>query len=151
MESIPSRGGVTPDRRVVNTKPRVLASGQQVSATSKTFAAMARLLRHSTAVVVSGAGRLLFWNARKEFFMETAGTVGLRAGFAAIVAVMLAIDLFMVGGGRERRVSFREAATWSVVWIAITLAFAGAWLIIQFHWILYIFGAFLRVTGIKMY
>jgi tellurite resistance protein TerC len=80
--------------------------------------------------------------------METAGTVGLRA---AIVAVMLAIDLFMVGGGNERRVSFREAATWSVVWIAITLAFAGAWLIIQFHWILYIFGAFLRVTGIKIY
>ena len=159
--------------------------------------------------------------------METAGSVGLWARFAAIVLVMLAIDLFVVGGGKERRVSFREAATWSVVWIAITLAFAGglwwhldgamwnevantkalefvtgyliekalavdnvfvwlmlfgffavpaelqkrvllfgvlgaivmrtvmifagAWLITQFHWILYIFGAFLLITGVKMY
>ena len=159
--------------------------------------------------------------------METVGSLGLWAGFAAIVLVMLAIDLFVVGCGKERRVSFREAATWSVVWIAITLAFAGglwwhldgtlgreiantkalefitgyliekalavdnvfiwlmlfsffavpaelqkrvllygvlgaivmrtvmifagAWLITQFHWILYIFGAFLLVTGVKMY
>ena len=158
--------------------------------------------------------------------METVGSLGLWAGFAAIVVVMLAIDLFVVGGGRERRVSFREAATWSVVWIAITLAFAGglwwhldaslgreiantkalefitgyliekalavdnvfvwlmlfgffavpaelqkrvllygvlgaivmrtvmifagAWLITQFHWILYLFGAFLVFTGVKM-
>ena len=57
--------------------------------------------------------------------METAGSVGLWAGFAAIVLVMLAIDLFVVGGGKELRVSFREAATWSVVSIAVTLAFAG--------------------------
>ena len=56
--------------------------------------------------------------------METVGSLGLWAGFAAIVVVMLAIDLFVVGGGKEHRVSFREAATWSVVWIAITLAFA---------------------------
>jgi tellurite resistance protein TerC len=28
---------------------------------------------------------------------------------------------------------------------------AGAWLIAQFHWILYFFGAFLLVTGIKMW
>ncbi len=27
----------------------------------------------------------------------------------------------------------------------------GAWLIAQFHWLLYVFGAFLVVTGIKMY
>ena len=57
--------------------------------------------------------------------METVGSLGLWAGFAAIVLVMLAIDLFVVGGGKEHRVSFREAATWSVVWITITLAFAG--------------------------
>ncbi len=159
--------------------------------------------------------------------METIGNPGLWAGFASIVIVMLAIDLFVVGGGKAHRVSFREAATWSVVWIAVTLAFAGglwwhldgsmgreiantralefitgyliekalavdnvfiwlmlfgyfavppelqkrvllygvlgaivmrtvmifagAWLITQFHWILYIFGAFLLVTGVKMY
>jgi tellurite resistance protein TerC len=27
----------------------------------------------------------------------------------------------------------------------------GGWLIAQFHWILYVFGAFLLLTGIKMW
>jgi len=31
------------------------------------------------------------------------------------------------------------------------MIFAGAWLITQFHWILYFFGAFLLITGIKMW
>jgi len=31
------------------------------------------------------------------------------------------------------------------------MIFAGAWLIAKFHWILYIFGIFLFVTGIKMW
>ena len=31
------------------------------------------------------------------------------------------------------------------------MIFAGAWLIAQFHWLLYVFGAFLLVTGIKMW
>jgi tellurite resistance protein TerC len=149
------------------------------------------------------------------------------AGFFAIVLVMLAIDLFVVGGGKEHRVSFREAATWSCIWIGVSLTFAGAlwwyldgafgreianqkaleyvtgyliekslavdnvfvwlilfsffaiplelqkrvlvlgvlgaivmrtimifagvWLITQFHWLLYVFGAFLLITGIKMW
>jgi tellurite resistance protein TerC len=149
------------------------------------------------------------------------------AGFFAIVLVMLAIDLFVVGGGKQHRVSFREAASWSAIWVAISLAFAGAlwwyldgtagrevandkalefvtgyliekslavdnvfvwlmlfsffaiplelqkrvlalgvigaivmrtgmifagvWLIAHFHWLLYVFGAFLLITGIKMW
>lgn len=31
------------------------------------------------------------------------------------------------------------------------MIFAGAWLIAEFHWILYVFGAFLVFTGIKMW
>jgi tellurite resistance protein TerC len=31
------------------------------------------------------------------------------------------------------------------------MIFAGAWLIAQFHWILYVFGAFLVFTGVKMW
>ncbi len=149
------------------------------------------------------------------------------AGFLAIVLVMLAIDLFVVGGGKQHKVSFKEAATWSVVWVSVSflfaaalwwhldgsagrevanqkslefvtgyliekslaidnvfvwlmlfsffgiplelqkrvlvlgvlgaivlrtvMIFAGAWLITQFHWMLYLFGAFLLVTGIKMW
>ena len=159
--------------------------------------------------------------------METIGSLGLWTGFAAIVLVMLAIDLFVVGGGKEHRVTYKEAAIWSMVWISLTFAFAGAlwwhldgslgrevantralefitgyliekalavdnvfiwlmlfgyfavpaelqkrvllygvlgaivmrtvmifagaWLISQFHWILYIFGGFLLITGVKMY
>ena len=159
--------------------------------------------------------------------METIGTWWMWVGFLAIVLVMLAIDLFVVGGGKQHKVSFKEAATWSVVWVSVSflfaaalwwhldgsagrevanqkslefvtgyliekslaidnvfvwlmlfsffgiplelqkrvlvlgvlgaivmrtvMIFAGAWLITQFHWMLYIFGAFLLVTGIKMW
>jgi tellurite resistance protein TerC len=159
--------------------------------------------------------------------METIGTWWMWAGFFAIVLVMLAIDLFALGGGKQHRVSFKEAASWSGIWVGVSLAFAGAlwwyldgtvgrevanakslefvtgyliekslavdnvfvwlmlfsffaiplelqkrvlvlgvlgaivlrtiiifagvWLIAQFHWLLYFFGAFLLITGIKMW
>ena len=159
--------------------------------------------------------------------MESIGNVWLWSGFAAIVTVMLAIDLLAVGGSKRHRVSFREAATWSLIWVAVSflfaaglwwyldgsagrdvanektleyitgyliekslavdnvfvwlmlfaffgiplelqkrvllygvlgailmrtaMIFAGAWLIAQFHWILYVFGIFLLVTGVKMW
>ena len=159
--------------------------------------------------------------------METLGTWWMWAGFFAIVLVMLAVDLFVVGGGKEHRVTLREAGTWSAVWVAAAFAFAaalwwyvdgtagretantaalefvtgyliekslavdnvfvwlmlfsffavpaalqkrvlvygvlgailmrtvmifaGAWLIAQFHWLLYVFGAFLLFTGVKMW
>ena len=159
--------------------------------------------------------------------METLGTWWMWAGFFAIVLLMLAVDLFVVGGGKEHRVTLREAGTWSAVWVAAAFAFAGAlwwyvdgtagretantaalefvtgyliekslavdnvfvwlmlfsffavpaalqkrvlvygvvgailmrtvmifagaWLIAQFHWLLYVFGAFLLFTGVKMW
>ena len=149
------------------------------------------------------------------------------SGFSLIVVVMLAIDLFVVGGGKEHRVSFREAAIWSCIWVGVSMLFAGflwwylyrttgldianektleyvtgyliekslavdnvfvwlilfsffaiplelqkrvlvlgvlgaivmrtvmifagVWLITQFHWLLYVFGAFLLITGVKMW
>lgn len=159
--------------------------------------------------------------------MESIGNLWLWAGFGAVVIIMLMVDLFVVGGGREHKVSMREALGWSVVWVLLSLAFAGAlwwfldgsagravanqktlefvtgyliekslavdnvfvwlllfsffhipathqkrvlifgvlgaivmrtamifggaWLITKFHWILYLFGAFLIVTGVKMW
>jgi tellurite resistance protein TerC len=159
--------------------------------------------------------------------MESIGSPELWVAFGAVVVAMLAIDMFVVGGDKEHRVSFREAATWSVIWVMVSMLFAmalwwylegsagrevanqkslefvtgyliekslavdnvfvwlmlfsffgiplelqkrvlvfgvlgaivmrtvmifaGAWLITQFHWILYVFGAFLLVTGIKMW
>ena len=159
--------------------------------------------------------------------METIGTWWMWLGFFIIVLAMLSVDLFVVGGGRKHRVTFREAGLWSIVWVGVSLAFAGAlwfyldgamgreianektleyitgyliekslavdnvfvwlmlfsffaipvelqkrvlvlgvlgaivmrtvmifagvWLITQFHWLLYVFGAFLLITGIKMW
>ena len=158
--------------------------------------------------------------------MEHINNPWLWGAFSVTVLIMLAVDL-LVGGGKQHRVSFREAATWSVVWVSVSMLFAtglwfyfdahggrelanqktlefitgyliekslavdnvfvwlmlfsffgiplalqkrvlvfgvlgaivmrtamifaGAWLIAQFHWILYLFGAFLLVTGIKMW
>lgn len=148
------------------------------------------------------------------------------AGFAVFVVVAVAIDLLVMKNQGAHRVSVREALNWSVLWIALSLAFCGllwwyldanfgremanlkatefltgyliekslsvdnvfvflmiftyfavpaefqkraliigvigaiilraimilvgAWLLAQFHWILYLFGLFLLVTGIKM-
>jgi len=159
--------------------------------------------------------------------METIGTWWMWSGFLVIVLIMLAIDLFVVGGSKQHRVTLKEAATWSGIWISVSFLFAGAlwwyldgtagrelanqktleyitgyliekslaidnvfvwlmlfsffaiplelqkrvlilgvlgaivmrtvmifagvWLITQFHWLLYVFGAFLLVTGIKMW
>lgn len=159
--------------------------------------------------------------------IQTIGEWWMWPALLGIVLVMLAIDLFLVGGGKEHRVSVKEAAIWSVIWISVSLSFAGglwwyldtfhsrvvandkvleyltgyliekslaidnvfvwimlfsffgiplelqkrvlllgvlgaivmrtimilagAWLIAKFHWILYLFGAFLLITGIKMF
>jgi tellurite resistance protein TerC len=159
--------------------------------------------------------------------MESIGNIWMWTGFFAVVLVMLCIDLFLVGGGKRHRVSVREAAVWSLIWVSVSLAFAGAlwwyldgtagrevadqktleyltgyliekslavdnvfvwltlfgyfsiplelqkrvlvlgvlgaivlrtimifagaWLIAEFHWLLYVFGVFLLVTGIKMW
>lgn len=158
--------------------------------------------------------------------MESIGTWWMWAAFAAIVVVMLALDLLAFGGGKRHRVSLKEAAGWSVAWVSVALLFnaglwwyldgsvgraianekaiafltgylvekslavdnvfvwmlifsffavplelqrrvllygivgaivlrtvmifSGSWLIAEFHWILYVFGAFLIATGIKM-
>jgi len=160
--------------------------------------------------------------------METVsvGTPLLWAGFIAFVLVMLALDLFVLGGRHAHKVSVKEAAAWSVVWVTLAFVFngllwwhldgtvgrevanakalefftgyliekslsvdnifvflmvfgyfavppeyqrrvliygvlgaivmraimilAGAWVVSQFHWVIYLFGAFLVITGIKM-
>ncbi|MEW5891606.1 MAG: TerC family protein [Pseudomonadota bacterium] len=154
------------------------------------------------------------------------GTPLMWAGFIAFVLVMLALDLFVLGGKQAHKVSVKEAAAWSVAWVTLALAFngllwwwldgtagrevanakalefltgyliekslsvdnifvflmifsyfavppeyqrrvliygvlgaivmravmilAGAWVVSQFHWVIYLFGAFLVATGIKM-
>lgn len=158
--------------------------------------------------------------------MQTIGTPGLWIAFAAVVVAALVADFFVLDRRGAHRVSFREAALWSLVWIALALAFnlalwwwvdahagrteaneiglefltgyllekalaidnifvfllvfntfavpvelrqralmlgvlgaialrailifVGAALVARFHWVLYLFGLFLVVTGAKM-
>ena len=149
--------------------------------------------------------------------MESSGSPWMWGGFIAFVLAMLALDLG-VFHRQAHKVSVREAAVWSVVWVGLALAFnailwkafgpqrgmefltgyliekalsvdnifvfvlifgafsvpdtyqhrvlfwgilgalimraifvgLGATLIASFHWVLYLFGAFLVITGIKM-
>jgi tellurite resistance protein TerC len=158
--------------------------------------------------------------------IESTGTPILYLGFTLLVIVLLAVDFFVLKAQGAHRVSVKEAAAWSVVWIAIALVFGGwlwwyldgrfgrevaneealeyltgyliekslavdnvfvwitlfnffavptefqkrvllygvlgaivmravliyvgALLLAQFHWILYVFGLFLLLTGVKM-
>lgn len=57
--------------------------------------------------------------------METIGTWWMWSGFFVIVLIMLAIDL-VVGGSKQHRVTLKEAATWSGIWVGVSLLFAVA-------------------------
>ncbi|MBI1834626.1 MAG: TerC family protein [Burkholderiales bacterium] len=146
--------------------------------------------------------------------------------FIAFVLAMLALDIFALGGSKSHKVSIKEAASWSLVWVSLALLFnfgmyvylkdvigeaaamsksmefltgyviekslsvdnvfvfllifghfavpeqyqrkvllygvlgailmrivmilAGSWVVSQFAWILYLFGLFLLVTGMRM-
>lgn len=159
--------------------------------------------------------------------MDTIGTPFLWLVFAGVVILALLADLVLMRHGGPHKVSFKEAAWWSIGWVALALAFnawlwwhtgqrlgaeagsrigmefltgylvekalavdnifvflmlfnyfavpemqrqralilgilgalvlrailifAGALLLAKFHWILYLFGAFLLLTGIKMW
>jgi tellurite resistance protein TerC len=158
--------------------------------------------------------------------METIGSPLLWTAFAVVVVVALLVDLVLMRHGGPHKVTFKEAAWWSLGWVALAMAFnvwlwwyagqqfgpeagnrigmefltgylvekslavdnifvflmiftyfavpeeqkqrvlvigivaaivlrailifAGALLLAKFHWILYVFGAFLLLTGIKM-
>ncbi|MGP3111259.1 TerC family protein [Serratia marcescens] len=158
--------------------------------------------------------------------MNSVGTPWLWGSFAAVIVVMLAIDLLLQGRKGVHTMTLKQAASWSLVWVSLSLLFnfgfwyylnetagragadtqalafltgyliekalavdnvfvwlmlfsyfavpanlqrrvliygvlgaivlrtimifAGSWLVSQFQWLLYLFGAFLLFTGIKM-
>ena len=159
--------------------------------------------------------------------METIGTPLLWLVFGGVVIAALLADLVLMRHGGPHKVSFKEAAWWSIGWVVLALAFngwlwwytgqrlgaeagsdigmefltgylvekalavdnifvflmlfnyfavpemqrqralvigiigaivlrailifAGALLLSKFHWVLYVFGAFLLLTGVKMW
>ena len=162
--------------------------------------------------------------------MSSVGTPLLWSLFAAFIVLAVAVDFLALNRQGAHKVSMREALVWSLIWVAVSAAFAGwiwwylgaspdeamraqantkllefttgyliekalavdnvfvflmvftyfsvpaefqkrvlmlgilgaivlravmilvgAWMIARFHWILYVFGAFLVFTGIKMW
>ena len=60
--------------------------------------------------------------------METIGSPLLWGGFAAMVVVALLVDLVLMRSGGPHKVTFKEAAYWSLGWVALALLFnAGLW------------------------
>lgn len=158
--------------------------------------------------------------------MESISEWWLWAGFFVFILVMLAVDIFLLGGKKAHRVSTRESLCWVIVWMSLACMFnlllwqylthtagsvianqkalefftgyliefslsvdnmfifimiftyfavsaeyqrrillygvlgaivmrlmmilLGVFLVSRFHWILYIFGLLLVITGIKM-
>lgn len=158
--------------------------------------------------------------------IESVAQPWMWAIFIGFVLLMLAVDVFALGGSRSHKVSVKEAAAWSLVWVSLALLFdlglwvylsetvgreiatakameflagyviekslsvdnvfvfllifghfavppqyqrkvllygvlgaivmrvimilAGSWVVTQFSWVLYLFGIFLLVTGMRM-
>jgi tellurite resistance protein TerC len=60
--------------------------------------------------------------------METIGTPLLWGVFALVVVGALLVDLVLMRHGGPHRVTFKEAAWWSLGWVALALAFnTGLW------------------------
>lgn len=53
--------------------------------------------------------------------MESIANPWLWAAFFSVVIIMLAIDLFWVGGGKQHKVSVKEAAIWSGIWVSVSI------------------------------
>lgn len=60
--------------------------------------------------------------------VETIGNWWLWSGFFGLVLAFILMDLYLLGGNKAHKVSMKEAAGWSLFWIATSLAFAaGLW------------------------
>jgi tellurite resistance protein TerC len=57
--------------------------------------------------------------------IESIGTPMLYLGFTLVVIVLLVTDFLVLKAQGAHRVSLKEAAAWSCVWIAVSLAFCG--------------------------
>ena len=109
----------------------------------------------AVAMAFNGA---LWWYLDAQQGREVATQVALEFFTGYLVEKSLAVDnifvflmlftYFSVPGEQQQRVLI-YGVLGAIVLRAIMI-FIGAALIAQFHWILYVFGAFLLITGIKM-
>lgn len=55
--------------------------------------------------------------------MHTVGNPLLWGSFAVVVIIMLAVDLLMQGRAGDKPPSMKQAALWSLLWVALALVF----------------------------
>jgi tellurite resistance protein TerC len=55
--------------------------------------------------------------------MHSIGTGGLWAGFFIFILAILIIDIVVLGRRKSHKISMREAATWTLIWISSALIF----------------------------
>ena len=102
---------------------------------------------------------LLWWAVRDSHGIELANAKGLEFLTGYLIEKSLAVDnifvflmiftYFAVPPAFQKRVLM--IGILGAIVLRTVMILAGAWLIQHFHWILYVFGAFLVLTGIKMW
>jgi tellurite resistance protein TerC len=112
-------------------------------------------------VAVSFAFNALFWWAVKDSSGDAAlaNTKALEFLTGYLIEKSLAVDnifvflmiftYFAVPPSYQKRVLMIGII--GAIVLRTVMILAGGWLLQQFHWILYVFGAFLVITGIKMW
>lgn len=101
----------------------------------------------------------LWWYLDGQIGRELANQKTLEFATGYLLEKSLAIDnvfvwlmifsAFAVPVALQRRVLLYGVL--GAIVLRTIMIFAGAWLIAEFHWVLYVFGAFLVFTGIKMW
>ncbi len=110
-------------------------------------------------ISISLSFNLLIWlYLRSVTDAETAGQLGLTFLTAYLIEKSLSIDNlfvfylvfqhFKIPTNHQHRVL--SYGIWGAVIMRLAVILAGIWLISKFHWLLYVMGAFLFFTGIKI-
>ena len=102
---------------------------------------------------------LLWWYLDGSQGRQTANTVSMQFITGYLVEKSLSIDnvfvFLMIFSYFAVPVEFQKRALIigiiGAIVLRAVLILAGAWLLEEFHWLLYVFGAFLVFTGIKMW
>ena len=101
----------------------------------------------------------LWWHAGQQFGSDAGNRIGMEFLTGYLVEKALAVDnifVFLMIFGyfavpEEQRQRVLVIGIVGAIALRAVLIFVGALLLAKFHWILYLFGAFLLFTGIKMW
>ena len=100
----------------------------------------------------------LWWYAGQQYGAAEGGRIGMEFLTGYLVEKSLAVDNIFVflmiftyfSVPEEQKQRVLVIGIIAAIVLRAILIFAGAFLLAKFHWILYVFGAFLLLTGIKM-